>query len=259
MSKIPVNIVDSFSVNHISSVVAGVETEVAGPVLSFDRAVSDSARITIETAAIQGSRGIALKKAGDDDLSAASDILYRMTCTSPTLPRPINAKTGKYCSQVLVWEYLTGKEDSSACSRAFKAGTLRNGETPIACGSVEAASTLQRAISGATQDGTTVKVAEEKAKVAFMAARSDGQSEAKAAAAAAAIVNPPAGVKALKRTHRAPTSVSVASIVDAMADPDMVNGIAAAAAARMGKGAWAVLRSAINKAINEAAKQAAKA
>ena len=43
-----------------------------------------------------------------------------------------------------------------------------------------------------------------------------------------------------------------------MTDPDMVNGIAAAAAARMGKGAWAVLRSAINKAINEAAKQAAK-
>ena len=259
MSKVLPTIISAFSVNHIASVIGGVEKEVRGPVLSFDRAVSDAARLTIETAAIQGSRGIALKKAGDDDLSAASDILYRMTCPTPSLPRPINPKTGRYCSQVVIWEYLTGKEDSSACSRAYKAGTLRNGPNGIACVSVEAASTLQRAISGATQDGAKPAEVRERAKVAFMAARDLGQSEAKAAAAAAAIVNPPAGAAAEARTNRAPAGLSLAAIVDAMSDPLMVDGIAAAAAARMTKATWEVLRSAVNKAVNEAAREAAKA
>ena len=92
-----------------------------------------------------------------------------------------------------------------------------------------------------------------------MAARDLGQSEAKAAAAAAAIVNPPAGAAAEARTNRAPAGLSLAAIVDAMSDPLMVDGIAAAAAARMTKATWEVLRSAVNKAVNEAAKEAAKA
>lgn len=251
-------VLSSFALPVVGLHSDGSEHESEGIIWSFDETVSDAAATTLRDSARSGSHGMALRGRGDALVSMAADTLFRMTSDNPSLPRPIDLKTGKHLARPLVWSGLVGRESvsPSAASRAYKAGALRC-DTGVGCESIEAAATIQRAvISEGKRDGADVVQVKAHARTAWAEAKAHGQDDRTASIAVLDAIAPDrakeeAARVAAKNARPAATfdGVSPAAIADAIADPAQRDAIIVAMVARMGHGGWAEFRAAANKAM----------
>ena len=258
MNKSEVKIVSSFRVAHVESIDVDPKTRIQtetlrkeSPVMFFDRSVSELAENTIVSACLRGSRGVAQSSDAESNLSSTADVFYMMVGPVPTLPRPVDTKTGRHLSEVLVWAFLTGEENATKAAKAKKAAACRKSGIDVV--STEAACTMQRAILKSAVDGNTPETVKETAKVAFDAAINRGSSERIAAAEAVAAIDPVAGKKAEARNNRAPAGLSVEKIAEEIANPEAQPGIIAAMVERMTDDDYAKFRKACNLAFKNRA------
>lgn len=228
-----------------------------GHAMMFDRVVSEAQRGTIVTASERASRGIALAAAGASALAEASDTLYNMTSDSPTLPRPVDPKTGKHLARPAVWQALTGedKPNPSAASRAFQSGKCRV-SIGIDCPSIEAACTIARGVGKSESGGTPSVQVREHARAAYSEAAALGKSPRAASLQVMEAVSPDGGkAEADRQAAKKPQPKglpSPADVADALADPGTHDAVIAAMVARLGQDTWKSFRTRANKAFNAA-------